>query len=290
MSGLGSFSTGGNATYLRIGMGKDDKERPRAIIGKRAKEGDPGAVQVFKADGNAAVDKEGNAVYRTEHAFIEGVVRKLERVRKEQNGGEQEVLQITIDAGVGNVFLLELDRPIANKEAGRRAYWEDFVLRMPNIDWSKPVKIQPYAIPQDDKPEYMNKFLVAYQGGTKVEKAKKITWLRDAQSAAEIEAAMPCYVHDSEENEWKYKKGWSWLDLHCVQPAIDKVAALNDGMAKEVAAEADEPVTALPAAAPITKTAMEAMLETATAIAEKNKNIPLPQIEDNDDGLPPLSF
>ena len=45
---LPSFSTPNNATYLRVGVGEDDKGRKRAVLARRVKEGTPGAVQVFK--------------------------------------------------------------------------------------------------------------------------------------------------------------------------------------------------------------------------------------------------
>lgn len=232
--GLGSFSTGSSATYLRIGMGVDTDRKtkehpngtPRAIIGKRVKEGVPGAVQVFTADGTPALDKDGKTVWRTEHAYIEGLVTKMERIRREQNGGEKEVLQMSIDTG-GEVFILQLDRPLTNKENGKRAYWEDFALRMPNIDWSKPIKLQPFAIPQDDNPEYMNKFLVPYQEGKKVEKSRKVKWLKGEDAKGDIEQHMPCYVYDEDEKEWRYKKAWNWLDQHCVEVAIEKLKFLN---------------------------------------------------------------
>lgn len=265
MSGLGSFSTGGNATYLRIGMGKDEKDRPRAIIGKRAKEGDPGAVQVFKADGNAAVDKDGNAVYRTEHAFIEGMVRKIERAQPEYNGKAVDVLNITFDAGLGALYILQLEKG--------DPYWGDIAQRMPNIDWEKPVKLQPYSIVRDDDPDKRNRILMAYQGGEKVPKA----WNKDSDPAT----APPQPVYDEDEKKWMWGKRNNWLDANSVQKAIDIVTFNAEHPVSEEAPTAE---------APVTKTAMDAAVETAKAIAEKNKGVPLPQVEDNDDGLPPLSF
>lgn len=210
--GLGSFSTGGSATYLRIGMGKDDKGNPRAIIGKRAKEGDPGAVQVFKADGNPAIDKDGHAVYRTEHAFIEGVVKRIARDEPEYNGKKVEVLNITIDAGVGQLFVLQLDKG--------DQYWGDLALRMPGIDWTKSVKLVPYSIPREDNPDKRNRYFVPYQGGNKIVKA----WDEKSDPAT----APPPPVFDKDEKKWLWGKRNNWLDVNVVQEAIDMVAFLNE--------------------------------------------------------------
>lgn len=253
--GLGSFSTGGNATYLRIGMGKDDKDRPRAIIGKRAKEGDAGAVQVFKADGNAAVDKDGNAVYRTEHAFIEGMVKSIERANPEYNGKAVDVLNITFDTGAGVLYVLQLEKG--------DPYWGDLAQRMPNINWEKPVKLQPYSIVRDDDPDKRNRILMAYQGGEKVARA----WNKDSDPAT----APPKPVFDEDENKWLWGKRNNWLDANPVQKAID-IVAFN----------AAHPVLDEPEAA-VEKTAMDAMVETATTIAKKNEGVPLPRITDADE-------
>lgn len=261
--GLGSFSTGGSATYLRIGMGKDDKDRPRAIIGKRAKEGDPGAVQVFKADGNAAVDKDGNTVWRTEHAFIEGMVRKIERAQPEYNGKAVDVLNITFDTGLGALYILQLEKG--------DPYWGDIAQRMPNIDWEKPVKLQPYSIVRDDDPDKRNRILMAYQGGEKVPKA----WNKDSDPAT----APPQPVYDEDEKKWLWGKRNNWLDANPVQKAIDIVTFNAEHPVSEEAPTAE---------APVTKTAMDAAVETAKAIAKKNEGIPLPPIEGDDEG--DLSF
>lgn len=212
MSGLGSFNTGGNSTYLRIGMGLDEKERPRAIIAKRAKQGDPGAVAVTKKGGEPALDKEQNQVYRTEHAFVEGAVIRMERAQPEYNGKKMDVLNITFDAGHGQLLTLQLDKG--------DAYWGDFALRLPNIDFTKPLKLQPFSIPREDNPDKRNRYLVAYQGGSKVEKF----WNKDSDP----ETAPPQPYLDEDEGKWMWGKRNNWIDQNPIQNAIDKVEFLNN--------------------------------------------------------------
>lgn len=220
MSGLGTFSSGGNATYLRIGMGKDQKGRDAAVIGKRAKQGDPGAVPVlFK--GEPVVNDKGEALFRTEHPNIEGLVTKIERAEPEYNGKKVDVLNITFSTTDG-VFCLQLDKG--------KDYWIDFALRCKGIDWSKPLKLHPYSIPQEDSPKFSNRLLMALQGGEKLKRVWMIKWWKEQGQAPDPEPGHPpMYTYDHEEEEWKRKKVWNWLDQNVIQEAIDKVAFLNDG-------------------------------------------------------------
>lgn len=251
--GLGGFSTGGNATFLRIGMGKDDKGGDRAIIGRRAQEGDPGAVQVMFKDEPVIVD--GKPVYRTEHAFIEGNVVAIERTQPEFNGKKVDMLVIRIDSG-GEQYALQIPKG--------DDYWLDLACRCPNVDWSKSVKLQPYSIPQEDS-KYSNRFLVIYQDGGKVEKAHKVKWMREVPDDYVQDAAQPPpFTYDADESAWRKGKTLRWLDEGPIQKAIDKVKFLNEQ--------------------PEQKTALDAAAEHAQRKAEPDP-FALPK-EEEDDELP----
>jgi hypothetical protein len=105
--GLGTFKSGGNATYLTIGSGKDEKGRNRAVIGKRAKHDDPGAVQVFGKDGKPQTDKDGNNIYRTEYPDVQGLITKIER----DSGDYGDRLNLHIADG-DTSFILQLNAHI----------------------------------------------------------------------------------------------------------------------------------------------------------------------------------
>jgi hypothetical protein len=220
--GLGGFTSGGNATFLTIGMGADEKGRPRAVIGRRAKQGDPGAVQVFKKENDPALDKDGNPVYRTEYLFIEGTVTKIERKPgfDEKPDGK---LAIYIGDASGE-YCLELNKTTSSGKVNE--YWLDFALRCDDIDWSKPVRFSPYSIPDEREPKYSNKHLVPSQGGQKIMKKYKIKWLREP--GAELDPNQPPpFTYDADEGAWRKGKTLRWLEDGPIQRAIDKVAFLN---------------------------------------------------------------
>lgn len=204
--GLGGFNNDSNSTYLTIGMGKDEKGRDRAVIGRRARKGDPGAVQVFNHDGTPAKSKDGDEIYRTEYGFVEGIINKIERT----SGEYGDRLGIHITAGVES-FILQLDR-------GSR-YWVDFAHRCNNINFGKPVKLHPYSIPREDDPKKSNQLLVAYQDGAKVEKWK----FEEISKGGSHEV-----YFDEDEKEWRFGKRDRFLDEGPIEKAIQKVIAFNN--------------------------------------------------------------
>lgn len=218
--GLGSFTTKSNTTYLRIGIGEDEKGRQRAIIGKRSKEGTPGAVQVFKAAGDPALDKDGNTVWRTEYAFIEGTVVAINRATKNYGGKDTEELEIEI-VDNGELFTLQVEKG--------SDYWLDLALRMPNVDWTKPVRLQPYSIPQENKPEFSNRLLIPYVGDVMAERKWKIQWIKgDGAGVIVAPGDPPPFTYDDDEAKWKKRKTFNWLDEHAVEEAIGKVKFLHE--------------------------------------------------------------
>lgn len=211
MGGLETFRNRSNTTFLRIGMGKDDKGRPRAVLGRRAKEGEPGAVRVFKAKGEPATDKDGNNVYRHEFGAITGRVIRIERKEVTFSGAPQQMLEIELVDDSGELFTIQLDR-------GDR-YWSDLACRMNAIDWSKPVRLAPFSIARENDPDKRNNMLVAYQDGTKIEKV----WNKDTPEGE----GPPPAVYDADEKKWMWGKRNNWLDQNPIQTAINKVAFLN---------------------------------------------------------------
>ena len=207
--GLGEFKTRSNAKRLRVGMGTDDKGRPRAVIAVRSTEGAPGAVQVFKASGEAALDKDGNTVWRREYEDISGKVVKIERNSTEYNGKDIHTLDITIADGL-DLYVLQLDRG--------DEYWGDFAQRAPGVDWSKPVRFAPYSIPREHNPEKRDRLLVVYQDGNKVERFFK----KDDPNGP------PKPVFDEDEKKWLWGKRNNWLDNGPVEEAIKTVTYMSE--------------------------------------------------------------
>lgn len=218
--GLGGFKTSSNATYLRIGMGVDEKDRPRAVIAKRVKEGTPGAVQVFKGNGDPVLDKDNNPTYRLEFGDVSGKVFKIERVENEYNGKTIHSLNIHIVSD-GEVFVLQLDKG--------DEYWGDFALRAPNVDWSREIRFVPYSIPREDNPDKRNRLLVMYQDGKKIERK----WSKDSPDGP------PQPYKDEDEGKWMWGKRNNWLDNGPIGEAIKLVGFMNN--AEPVDAEREVP-------------------------------------------------
>ena len=211
---LPSFSTQTNATYLRVGVGEDDKGRKRAVLARRVKEGTPGAVQVFKGTGDPALDKDGNTVWRTEHPFIEGRIIKIERRQPEYNGKPVDELNISLVDADGELVILQLTKG--------DEYWGDFAQRVPGVDFAKPVKIAPYMIPRQDKQgntiegKY-NRMLVLRQDGAKIERQFK----RDDPDGP------PPVTYDEDEKKYLWGKRNNWLDKGPIEEAI-KLASFHN--------------------------------------------------------------
>lgn len=219
MAGLGGFGSGSNGTFLTIAMGVDHKNRPRAVIGRRANAGDPGAVQVFKSDGTPSLSKKDNSeIYRTEHKDLEGMIIKMER--QESDYGPR--LNISVDAS-GTPFILQLDRG--------SPYWVDFAQRCDNIDFSKPIRLQPFCIAREDDPKKFNRMVCGYQDGKLAEKVKFEEIGQDGTHSAKF---------DEDEKKWLFGRRDNFLDQGPIQRAIDKVAFLNGADTDEHSAGAAE--------------------------------------------------
>lgn len=211
---LPTFGTQSNATYLRVGVGEDDKKRKRAVLGRRVKEGTPGAAQVFKANGEPALAGDGSTVWRTEHPYIEGRIIKIERRQPEYNGKAVDELNISVVDKDGELLVLQLTKG--------DEYWGDFAQRVPKLDFGKPVKIAPYMIPKEDQhgntiEGKYNRMLVLYQDGVKLDRAYK----KDDPDGP------PPVTYDADEKKWMWGKRNNWLDKGPIEEAI-KLASFHN--------------------------------------------------------------
>ncbi len=109
--------------FLQIAYGK---------LRMKAKEGDAKAVwREFEGKGSWAV----------EYSWIEGQIKKIYYKESKEYGNSYEV---TIDDGE-NLY------NVSFKENSR--YCQDFLVKLPNIDLSQPVKITPYDMRSEDGKE-----------------------------------------------------------------------------------------------------------------------------------------
>ena len=197
--GLGTNDTS-YIPRLKVGVTTDEKGRKKSIIGMRCKEGDAGAKPVFKKDGTQALDKDGNGVFRLEYDYIEGRIVKMER--SDTDFGS--FLEVTITEG-GQSWILQLPR-------GER-YWTDFVMRLPMLNLSDPVRLQPYSIENGDG-KY-NQGIAMRQHGQKID--------RKWNSANGYEGGPPQAEYNEDEGRWMFGKRHRWLDDNVVTPIMDRL-------------------------------------------------------------------
>lgn len=199
-----------DGTKLSIGFSKDDKGRPKAVIGMRVPAGTPKAKQVFKVDGSPALDKDNKEVYRLEYDFLAGRIVALKDREQEFNGKITKYLDVHVN-DVGDLYVLSLPR-------GER-YWSDLLLRLNNVDLTKDVKLTPYSI-KDDETGKTGKFLIPYQDGKKVERS----WSRDNNEGG---PPQPTQMVVNEENVWDWGPRNKWLEENVLAPAREKLSFLS---------------------------------------------------------------
>lgn len=192
----------GGSTFLSVRMGVDDRGRKKAILAKRSTAETPGARQVFKGNGDPALDKDGNNVYRLEYAAINGRITGMETVQSEFNGKPVRYLNIGIEDR-GERFVLVLER-------GDR-YWSDFMMRLPMLDLGKPVRLAPYAIEEDGK---FNQGVSMQQDGNKVPRK----WTKENNYEGGPPMAEQIEIND--EVKWDFGKRNKWLEANVLDPAI----------------------------------------------------------------------
>ena len=204
----------GGATFLTVRMGTDAKGRKKAILAKRCSPEEIGAKQVFKANGDPALNKDGEAVYRLEFPALFGKITKLAKAESEYNGKTVRYLQVHV-MDRGELYVLTLER-------GDR-YWSDFLMRLPMIDLDVPVRLAPYAIEEDGK---FNQGISMRQDDEKISRK----WTKENDYKDGPPMAEQVTVND--EVQWDFGKRNKWLEERVVDPTAEYLEKQTEALAK----------------------------------------------------------
>jgi hypothetical protein len=120
----GTNNNGGSAIYLRIADG---------MVVEQVEEGKGGAIS--RTTKPSDEHPNGRTVWERRDKFVEGVVISMFRKEREYKGEVMNSLAIRLKDG-GEVYQIDLNE-------GNR-YWSSFMLRLPNLDLSKSVRLLPY--------------------------------------------------------------------------------------------------------------------------------------------------
>lgn len=120
----GTNNNGGSAIYLRIADG---------MVVEQVEEGKEGAIS--RTTKPSDEHPNGRTVWERRDKFVEGVVISMFRKEREYKGEVMNSLAIRLKDG-GEVYQIDLNE-------GNR-YWSSFMLRLPNLDLSKSVRLLPY--------------------------------------------------------------------------------------------------------------------------------------------------
>jgi hypothetical protein len=120
----GTDNKGGSAIYLRIADG---------MVVEQVEEGKEGAIS--RTTKPSDEHPNGRTVWERRDKFVEGVVISMFRKEREYKGEVMNSLAIRLKDG-GEVYQIDLNE-------GNR-YWSSFMLRLPNLDLSKSVRLLPY--------------------------------------------------------------------------------------------------------------------------------------------------
>lgn len=120
----GTNNNGGSAIYLRIADG---------MVVEQVEEGKEGAIG--RTTKPSDEHPNGRTVWERRDKFVEGVVISMFRKEREYKGEVMNSLAIRLKDG-GEVYQIDLNE-------GNR-YWSSFMLRLPNLDLSKSVRLLPY--------------------------------------------------------------------------------------------------------------------------------------------------
>ena len=120
----GTDNKGGSAIYLRIADG---------MVVEQVEEGKEGAIS--RTTKPSDEHPNGRTVWERRDKFVVGVVISLFRKEREYKGEVMNSLAIRLKDG-GEVYQIDLNE-------GNR-YWSSFMLRLPNLDLSKSVRLLPY--------------------------------------------------------------------------------------------------------------------------------------------------
>lgn len=198
-------SNGGNAILLSV-VSRKEGDKTYIGFGRRVKADTPGAHPAFKVNGEPVIDKNGNQVHRLEYRGLEGTIVAMEKREVDFGGGKKgRFLNVTI-SDKDESYVLSIDH-------GSR-YWYDFCLRLPNVDFSKPVTLTPYDI---NNAEGRNAGISIKQGGQTV----KRKWSKEAG----YENGPPQPEQDEDTGDWQFGKRNAWV----VKNVVDFIAASLPG-------------------------------------------------------------
>lgn len=143
----GSNNNENGAVYLRIAEGK---------IVETVDESTSGAVS--RTTKPSDEHPNGRTVWERKDDYVDGVITSIYRKEREYKGELMNSLAVRM-ADKGESYLLEI------KEGSR--YWSSFLLRLPNIDLSKSVRVSPYDFTDKEGRRVIG--LNVLQNGNKVE-------------------------------------------------------------------------------------------------------------------------
>lgn len=120
----GTNNNGGSAIYLRIADG---------MVVEQVEEGKEGAIS--RTTKPSDEHPNGRTVWERRDKFVEGLIISMFRKEREYKGEVMNSLAIRLKDG-GEVYQIDMNE-------GNR-YWSSFMLRLPNLDLSKSVRLLPY--------------------------------------------------------------------------------------------------------------------------------------------------
>lgn len=228
-------------------------------------------------EGKPSVEK---TVYEKPYSAITGTIEGLYvRTRSVDFGeGLQERHSVVL------VLLMNGERMLIEVEEESR-YWSAFWMAMPNIDIAKKLRVETYDYDRKSDGErkvgltFKQSAIGTIPAGAEIDAASntyQVPWYWTKENPGKLPPAEKVEHPKTKKIEWYFDERDKYL-REVVAPAM------AERIAKRHEAAMAEPVEAAPAP----KSVMDAMVETATAIAKKNEGIPLPQIEDGPgDDLP----
>lgn len=248
---------------------------------ERVSEDDPSGIKrtyMTKAiEGKPAEEK---TVFEKPHTAITGSVTGLYvRSRKMDFGKGMEDKH-----SVALVLSVNGERLVIEVEQDSR-HWGPFFMALPNIDISKKVRVESYDYDRkaDGKRKAGISFTQAAIGtipaGAEVDEKTntyQVPWYWTKEKPGKLPPAVEFKHPKTGEVEWYFDERDAYLRDVIVPAIAERIAKIHDASMKE--AEASVPDK------PVAKTAMDAAVETAKAIAKKNEGIPLPPIEGDDEG------
>ena len=208
----GTNNNDGNAVYLRIAEGK---------IVETVDEGTPGAVS--RTTKPSDDHPNGRIVWERKDDYVDGVITSIYRKEREYKGEAMNSLVLRM-ADKGESYLLEI------KEGSR--YWSSIMLRLPNIDLTKSVRVSPYDFTDKEGRRVIG--LNVIQGNSKVEPKWSKTSPGDLPQGKQVRV--------NGKTVWDFEERDQYL-LKVMKTISDKMRSADDafeGSKAEVSVVADD--------------------------------------------------